>query len=316
MIVKVISSASFNSVSYVTNKKDAEILHYEHIRGYLTNKEMKEDFKLQACMNKNVEKKTLHLILSWGKNDAHKLNSEIMKERALEVLQKLGILDKDKNALSQVLLVRHHDRQEGEHMHIIINRVANDGTTINDHMIGRRCGEIAKRMNAIYQYGLTSNKDQVKRHRLRGVDKAKYQIYDSIRASLTHGSPKSFKELEMQLQFKGIEMIYKYAGKTSLVQGLSFKKGDIIVKGSQIGYSYGKLNQIFNPELLETKKEIDPIFSDRTDVKEAQEIPSLQTELNKGSDPLSKLVNTMSFSVGGSPSEDDDLYRRKRRRKR
>src|SRR5690554_230343 len=135
MIVKAISSSSFNSVSYVANKKDAEILHYEHIRGYLTSKEMKEDFRLQASMNEKVKKKALHLILSWGKQDAHKLDSHIMKERAIEVLQKLGIIDKDLNALSQVLLVRHHDRSEGEHMHIIINRIANDRSTINDHML-------------------------------------------------------------------------------------------------------------------------------------------------------------------------------------
>lgn len=101
-----------------------------------------------------------------------------------------------------------------------------------------------------------------------------------------------------------------------VIQGLSFKKGDIVVKGSQIDYSYGKLNQLFNPEKLESKNSLDQIPLEETFTKGPQESHSVKAEINKEPGVISGLAENMLFSVGGNSSEDDDLYKRKRRMRR
>ena len=73
-------------------------------------------------------------------------------------------------------------------------------------------------------------KTLVSRQALKGTDQKKYQMHDMIRSvSLT---AKNWKQFEKQLASKGIEMQFKYAGQTRTVQGISFKMGDYLFKGS------------------------------------------------------------------------------------
>lgn len=95
------------------------------------------------------------------------------------------------------------------------------------------------------KYRLTygEGKDKVNVHRLRGRDKAKYEIYHTVKDSLQ--TAKDWKSLQRELQKHQIELIPKYKGKTSEVQGISFSKNNYSFKGSQVdkSCSYSKLSQ-------------------------------------------------------------------------
>ncbi len=258
MIGKTLKSgASFSAtVNYVAEKEKAKILYSEGIRDYLTSKEMIEDFQAQSKLNPRLKKCVGHCILSFSKEDLSKLQqegnmSQTMLDRAKEYLEQMKIVN------TQVLIVRHFDREkEGLHMHVVYNRVSNAGKTISDKNIGLKSGKVCQAMNQKHEYSNGRKREyQVNRHRLRGTDSIRYMIRDAISARLKTAD--NFEELKDQLlRYHGISMQFKYAGKTSLVQGVSFNHKKHSIKGSSIGYSYANLHAAFNQHQLSTKEDL------------------------------------------------------------
>lgn len=317
MIGKTLKSgASFSAtVSYVADKEKTEILYTEGLRDYLTSKEMIEDFKAQSKLNPRLKKCVGHCILSFSKEDLSKLQregdmSKTMLDRAKEYLEKMNIVN------TQVLIVRHFDREvEGLHMHVIYNRVSNSGKTISDKNIGLKSGKICQAMNQKHGYSNgKAGEYPVKRHRLRGTDSVRYLIRDAISARLK--TAESLPELKDHLmRYHGISMQFKYAGKTDLVQGISFNHQGHSIKGSSIGYSYGKLNSIFPQNQLSVASGFtSPPSNDMPSLQNHQTSESLgaHTKADIGLGLLNDLM-----SVGGqSPPEDDNIYKRRKKKKR
>jgi hypothetical protein len=318
MIGKILKSgANFSSaVNYVVNKeKDmAEVLYAEGIREYLTSKEMIEDFKLQAKLNPRLKQCVGHCILSFSKDDLPKLNadgnvSETIQARAKEFLEKLGVVS------TQVLCVRHFDREaEGLHAHLIFNRVSNTGKALSDHRIGYRSGTICKEMNEKYGYSNgKSGKNPVNRHRLRGTDNIKYMVRDAIKASLKSAS--NWEDLNTQLRYRGITVEFKYAGKTDLIQGVSFCCQDQAIKGSSVGYSFSKLDQVFTQNSYSST---DHKFLGIS--KGAFELilpeKNLITQQPASTLDFESIFSGFLSGARSNHSEDDEQHKRKRRLKR
>jgi hypothetical protein len=95
----------------------------------------------------------------------------------------------------------------------------------------------------------------VNRPRLTGADKVKYQIHDEIAANLPHST--SYADLEKRLRQAGITIQYKYRSgaeeSPENVQGVSFAKGGITFKGSQIDrkFSHANLSKVLSANLNE-----------------------------------------------------------------
>lgn len=85
----------------------------------------------------------------------------------------------------------------------------------------------------------------VKRDRLRGKDKVKYQIYDAIKAALPHCN--CWSDLCDRLAKQGIGVNFKYNRNEGKIIGVSFTKNEISFSGSQIdrSMSFYKLNRLF-----------------------------------------------------------------------
>ena len=80
-----------------------------------------------------------HIALSWSVNDVAKLNDEEMVMLAKEYLQKMKIQD------TQYLIVKHLDK-EHPHIHIVYNRVSNNGKKISDNFQKQRNVQVAKEL--------------------------------------------------------------------------------------------------------------------------------------------------------------------------
>lgn len=197
------------------------------------------DFNMQRKMNPSLGQAVGHIALSWSPNDQDKLNDEKMVSIAKEYLQKMKIQD------TQVLIVRHKDK-EHPHVHLIYNRVNNEGKTIPDAFQHRQNIKVCKELTLKYCMYLSQGKEQVNRPQLKGVDKLKYELYDTIKS--TSQKVSSMDKLQKELQKKGIGMLYKYKSGTQEIQGISFSKGNYKFKGSEIdrSLSYGKLSQDIN----------------------------------------------------------------------
>ena len=112
-------------IQYNVLKKDAAILYADGVRIDKIAHTI-EDFNMQRKMNPGLGQAVGHIALNWSPNDRDKLNDEKMISIAKEYLQKMKIHD------TQVLMVRHKDK-EHPHVHIVYNRVNNEGKTIPDN---------------------------------------------------------------------------------------------------------------------------------------------------------------------------------------
>ena len=193
------------------------------------------EFVLQASMRPNVQKPVCHTILSFSANDADQLTDDVMIKIANEYLEKMGYGD------TQSLIVRHSDRQH-PHLHICINRIGNDGKTISDRNEKYRSTKICRELTERYGLTLGEGKKAVNRHRLRGEDKLRYEIFDAIKTALLHS--KNWKDFVADLERQDIATRFKTKGNTDVVQGIIFKKNGCSFSGSKIdrSCSFSRLN--------------------------------------------------------------------------
>ena len=237
MIAKIIKGTNFSGVvSYMLSKREGKVkvLQANGVRSSLPN-DIAHDFNLQASMRPNVQKPVCHTILSFSASDAERLADEMMVKIANEYLAKMGYGD------TQSLIVRHSDRQH-PHLHICINRIGNDGKTISDRNEKYRSTKICRELTERYGLTLGKGKKAVNRHRLRGEDKLRYEIFDGIKAVL----PKSnnWKDFVTDLNKQGIATRFKTKGNTDVVQGIIFEKDGCSFSGSKIdrSCSFSRLN--------------------------------------------------------------------------
>lgn len=233
MIGKPITGKSFGGcVRYLLEKPEAKIISAEGVR-IQDAKSITQDFNLQRKLRPGLGKAVGHLVLSWSKEDLPKLSDEVMTARAQEYMKKMGIAD------TQYLIVRHQDRKH-PHLHIVYNRVDNSGQTITDRNDYQRNIKACKEITLKYGYHLGEGKDLVNRQALKGKEKLKYELYDGIKSALKQSL--NWKEFEKKLNVKGIAIAYKYRSGTNEVQGLSFEKGDLKMKGSSVDRSFSFAN--------------------------------------------------------------------------
>ena len=237
MIAKIIKGADFGGViNYMLSKQEgkAMVLASNNI-GFTDQNLCVHEFVLQASMRPNVQKPVCHTILSFSANDADQLTDDVMIKIANEYLEKMGYGD------TQSLIVRHSDRQH-PHLHICINRIGNNGKTISDRNEKYRSTKICRELTERYGLTIGEGKQEVNRSRLRGEDKLRYEIFDTIKAVLPQSQ--TWKDFVAELEQQGITTRFKTKGNTNVVQGIIFEKDGCSFSGSKIdrSCSFSRLN--------------------------------------------------------------------------
>ena len=237
MIAKIIKGTNFSGVvSYMLSKREGQVkvLQANGVRSSLPN-DIAHDFNLQASMRPNVQKPVCHTILSFSAHDSELLTDATMVKIANEYLHKMGYGD------TQNLIVRHSDRQH-PHLHICINRIGNDGKTISDHNEKYRSTKICRELTERYGLTIGEGKQEVNRSRLRGEDKLRYEIFDTIKSILPQSQ--TWKDFVAELEQQDITTRFKTKGNTDVVQGIIFQKDGCSFSGSKIdrSCSFSRLN--------------------------------------------------------------------------
>ncbi|MBN2821280.1 MAG: relaxase/mobilization nuclease domain-containing protein [Bacteroidales bacterium] len=235
MIAKIVTGGDFaGAVNYILDsKKAAEILLGEGVRLKDTNSIIKS-FVSQTEMNPRVTKTVGHISLDFSVQDKSKLSNEFMLKVADDYLVRMGIVD------TQFVIARHYDK-EHPHIHIVFNRVNNEGKTISSKNDRYRSEKICKELTRKYDLYFATGKENVKVHRLKEPDKTKYEIYNSLKETIP--KCKDWTELEARLKAEGITINYKCRGNTNVVQGISFTKNNLKFNGSKVDrqFSYSKI---------------------------------------------------------------------------
>ena len=236
MMAKITKGCDFGgAVRYVTqDKKEAKILDS---KGVLTTDKQSiiDSFRLQSQLRPDVKVMVGHISLDFSKENVDKVDDNLMRKVADDYMRRMHIQN------TQYILVRHFDR-EHPHCHIVFNRIDNNGHLISDKNDRVRSVKICKELTAKYSLHMAQGKDHVHRERLRGADAVKYQIYDALEAVVPRC--KNWKELEVALKNRGINMAFTYRGTTTDIQGVTFEKGGLHFNGSKIDrkYSFSKIS--------------------------------------------------------------------------
>jgi hypothetical protein len=239
MISKVIIGKTFyGACRYICkDTKRAIILQTEGVRNY-DYKLMAEDFERQHSLRPTLSKAVFHGIISFYPGE--KIHDQIMAEIATEYLQQMKIIN------TQFVIVKHIDKNH-LHLHIIANLVDNNGGVIKDSWIGLRGKKIAQKLTRKYKLKQAFSKDisKINLEALNEKESNKYVIYQAILEELTKFN--YVKDLEAMLLKKKIETLYKYKGRTTELQGISFKIGEYKYKGSDIDrkFSINHLQKFF-----------------------------------------------------------------------
>jgi ribosomal protein L7/L12 len=313
MMGKPITGRSFGGcIRYVVDKQEAKILAAEGVRMQNASA-LAHDFNLQRKMRPELGKAAGHLVLSWSKEDLSKLSDEIMVERAKEYMEKVGIRN------TQYVIVRHSDRDH-PHLHLVYNRVDNNGKTITDKNNFAKNVKACKEITLKYGYHLGEGKDLVNRQALKGKEKIRYELYDAIKAAMKTAT--TWKGMEAELAKQGIGIAYKFRSGTKEVQGISFEKGDIKMKGSAIdrSLSYAKIDATLNRNqhvhlYHAAMKANEPLVASQ--LREAIR-QSVQAEYHHSPDGgkglLQILLEPQFAGATPDPIGDADIARRKRKK--
>lgn len=304
MIAKIVKGSNFRGVvNYILDKgKNAKILVCDGL--FAENKEtITNSFEAQARMNPKVTKPVGHIALAFSKEDEHRVTDRVMAGIALEYLEKMGVKD------TQILVVRHFDK-EHPHVHIAFNRIANDDRTISDRNGRIRSTRICKELTRKYNLYFASSKEQVKRHRLKEPDKTKYELYSLLKSEILRCG--NWNMLAFNLKKQGVEMQFKYKGKSDEVQGVVFSKNGYSFSGSKIDrqFSYSKIDAALNANRQEERQ--------RTMTSnQVSEQPTLQFEPTNNNDFHSNSIGLfMPDATSGQADENSFEEQSKRKKKK
>ncbi|MBL7967548.1 MAG: relaxase/mobilization nuclease domain-containing protein [Prolixibacteraceae bacterium] len=311
MIAKIVQGQGFRGViGYVLEKEKASLLYAEGVR--IKDKEsIVRSFIAQQKLNPKIAKPVAHISLDFSVQDKHRLTDPFMVAMAQEYMDKMGYRD------TQYIIVRHHDTDH-PHIHIVINRIDNNGKRISDQNEKLRNTRVCMELTKKYGLYIASGKENVKEHRLKEPDKTKYEIYHALKSAIPNC--KNWKELRSELLKSGITTAFIKNGETEKIQGVRFGKNEYEFNGSKIdrACSYSKISyQLYLNEKLYLNEGPQHSASTQSDQPNRQDnMMNLAAGLENAVSALGGLFDLMNPSHHYNENEAVFLREHARRRKK
>ncbi|WP_300702104.1 relaxase/mobilization nuclease domain-containing protein [Bacteroides sp.] len=301
MMAKITKGSAFaGAVKYIfDSKKQTELLAAEGVR-LKSVESVARNFEAQRQLNTRVTRPVGHISLDFSAQDRQRLDNATMVAIAQEYMQRMGIRN------TQFIIGRHHDR-EHPHIHLLYNRVDNNGCTISDHHDRIRSTKICRELTEKHGLYVSSGKENVKRERLREPDATKYRIYDALVRHIPQSG--SWSELQSRLRAEGIEIGFKTKGSTSQVEGVRFTMNNLSFNGSKVDrqFSYSKIDYALRQNAREEKQSLQPL-------QPVQPHHTEQHESSSSGNTIGSLFDLPAFSNGTDPEEE--AFRRQMQRKK
>lgn len=306
MIAKIVKGSGFREVTgyIIDSKKDARII--AHAGLFIEDVDtITKAFEAQAGMNPKVSRPVGHIALGFSKEDESRLTSRIMAEIALEYMGRMGIRN------TQFFIARHFDK-EHPHIHIAYNRIDNDGRTISDKNERIHSTRICKELTKKYNLYFANGKERVKQHRLKEPDKTKYGLYSILKSEVSRCG--NWNILAANLKKQGVEIQFKYKGKSDEVQGIVFTMNGYSFSGSKIDrrFSFSKIDAALERNRRTERMEMQPL-------SRHEELPTFQPESSGNDDSYNGSIGLfMLDNTDGQAEEnrfEEELKRRNKKKK-
>jgi hypothetical protein len=202
----------------------AQVLEAHGVRGHDYNS-MAQDFEVQHQFWPEKEKPVFHAALTFPRGE--KPRDDILIAITRDYLQKIEMKD------TQYAVVKHTDKQH-LHLHIVANRIDDNGGIIGKGLIIERGIKAARELTNEYHLKQEHGKNLAltNMEALHPPDAVRYKIYQAIRKHL----PGCYRmeELERRLMSEGISMRYRYDPGTKERQGVSFRTDSLSFAGYRV----------------------------------------------------------------------------------
>jgi len=227
MIAKVVlTGKSFSETCEYLEREESlsEVIAVEGVRGH-DPRLMAEDFEWQHRLMPEKEKPVFHSVVSFPPGE--RLDNEQLVPLLDDYLVRIGMVN------TQHAFVKDLDK-EHLHVHVLANRVNNDGEPIGKGLIIERSIKAARELTA--EYGLQQHEgkrlDRTHLDALHEPDVKRYRIYSAVREVLP--VCRDLDELGARLQERGITVRYRHDPETNERQGISFRLENRSFKGSGV----------------------------------------------------------------------------------
>lgn len=199
----------------------------------ISPKEIMDEMKIIQSLNQRAVNKTLSLVLSPEIKESKELTDGQLKTIVKDFLKELDINPNEQQYLAFV-----HDEKKHKHIHILVNRVKEDGNLIADNFIGKKAQWGAH--NVAKAHGLISAKEiMIQNIKGNKVDTelrntVKREIYNKHQFVIEQ-KPRSFEEYKQKMEELDLEILptINKQGKTQgyrivdLATGESFKASEV-----------------------------------------------------------------------------------------
>lgn len=270
-------SYALQETKELPEKNRAVVFEQNNIFG--TSRQMGQQMRFMSDARDRVSKPVLHLQINFHPDE--KL-SKVQAQKAVDsILKDVGI-EKESH---QYIVVQHQDK-EHDHYHVIANRVGLDGSLLDGSYLKNRlqvaCDKVEKEQNLRrtqgrtvmydtsqekgFRYATTEEKSLQKQQKENKpiIDKnpkmmdEKNAIREHLSAVLSNKEVNAPDKLQAELKKKGIEI--QFIANKNGISGASFRKDNIAVKGSAIGYKWNDISKVLeeNKTKAQEMKNINP----------------------------------------------------------
>ena len=288
-------------VNYVNNPKKARLIDSKDVR-LDSNATIAASMQGQADdkPGRRLKNPVYHISLDFAHEDTPKLTDGLMAEIAREYMRRMGIVN------TQYIVSRHTDT-EHQHLHIVANRVDNDGNTISDRNDAVRNVAVCKALTREYGLHFSKGKVNVKRDRLRGKDKVKYQIHDAVKAALPRCG--SWSELCDRLARQGIGTSFKFDRRNGKIIGVSFTKDGVSFSGSRIdrGMGFYKLDKLLGGCIIDNVEWKDNLYGENYSRLTGETHINREASTYKADRQFEQIIESVSADNHTEPSDNGNF---------
>ena len=198
-----------------------------------------EDLARPLSARSPIKDPCVHISLDFKAEDAPRLDDAFMLKIALEYMEKMGIKD------TPFVIVRHTDKAH-PHCHLIFCRSDINGKIIKSATNFRRNTKVCREITDRYNLTLGNDKFSVNPEKLRGAEKAKYEIAQTLREVMADESISDFKTLKARLSQYGISAKPYFVDDDDNARSIIYKKD---------GHSFlaSKIDKHYTPRALDAE---------------------------------------------------------------
>lgn len=276
---------------------------YELVRNNLSGESPKELFQtMQILQNQNnrCKNNTISAVISPTIADSQKMSDRDLRVLAVEFLLGLQI-----DPVKAQFIAFVHTEKEHKHIHIIANRIDENGKALKDNYIGFEAQRIAHEIALKYGWTSIRQENENKKQITSNTNLIAKNAIKTAHREVLRQRPKDLQEYIRLMQDKQIE-VKPTINKQGKIQGYRFihLPTGTNLKASEVDRNM-KLNDLFkNTASIESKDEVNKLF-----MSQEQFEPQMQ---NWKTD-VSVLFSMLSVLQFGGNDEDDEQKKRKRR---